>query len=77
MATAHPASASTSPDARSRAERRKRWWLALPALIAVAFIAFALPPYLTFDPTRSRIPPPADVAKTVGSSRLVHRGSNR
>jgi uncharacterized membrane protein YozB (DUF420 family) len=28
-------------------------------IIAVAFIAFALPPYLSLDPGRSRIPPPA------------------
>jgi hypothetical protein len=26
--------------------------------IAVAFVAFSLPPYLTLDPSRSRVPPP-------------------
>ena len=31
------------------------------AVIALAFIAFALPPYLSLDPARSRIPPPAGV----------------
>jgi uncharacterized membrane protein len=31
------------------------------ALVALAFIAFALPPYLSLDPARSRIPPPAGV----------------
>jgi uncharacterized membrane protein len=44
--------------------RPTRWWrrLRLPLLVAVvgAFIAFALPPYLTLDVSRSRIPPPAD-----------------
>ena len=30
-------------------------------IIAIAFIAFALPPYLTLDPGRSRIPPPSGV----------------
>jgi uncharacterized membrane protein YozB (DUF420 family) len=39
-------------------QARGRVWLALLALIAVAFIAFALPPYLTLDVGRSRIPPP-------------------
>ncbi len=38
--------------------RRGRVGLALLALTALAFIAFALPPYLTFDVTRSRITPP-------------------
>ena len=37
----------------------RRIWPLLPALVAVAFIAFSLPPYLTLDPARSRIPPPA------------------
>ena len=31
------------------------------AIVALAFIAFALPPYLSLDPARSRIPPPAGV----------------
>ena len=31
------------------------------AVAALAFIAFALPPYLSLDPARSRIPPPAGV----------------
>jgi hypothetical protein len=37
-------------------------WLALLALLALAFIAFALPPYLTLDPKRSRILPAPDLA---------------
>jgi hypothetical protein len=54
-----------SPLATStRIPRPSRWWrrLRLPLLVAVAvaFIAFALPPYLTLDVSRSRIAPPAD-----------------
>jgi uncharacterized membrane protein len=40
------------------ASTRRRWPAILLILIAVAFVAFALPPYLTLDPSRSRIPPP-------------------
>jgi hypothetical protein len=40
----------------------RRWWrrpwVAPMAVIAVAFVAFSLPPYLSLDPDRSRIPPP-------------------
>lgn len=36
-------------------------WPAAVAVVAVAFIAFALPPYLSLDPSRSRIPPPPDL----------------
>jgi uncharacterized membrane protein YozB (DUF420 family) len=41
------------------------WWAGsgpvLLVIIAIAFMAFALPPYLTLDPSRSRIPVPPDV----------------
>ena len=38
---------------------RTRWWLAgLGALVAI-FLAFSLPPYLSLDPDRSRVPQPA------------------
>ncbi|MGD9529457.1 DUF2306 domain-containing protein [Pseudonocardia sp.] len=48
--------------ARPDTVRRFTWpWLVL-ALLAVAFLAFSVPPYLTFDPARSRLPIPADVA---------------
>lgn len=40
-------------EARSR--RQLRWMLPL-ALVCVAFVAFALPPYLTLDPSQSRLP---------------------
>jgi uncharacterized membrane protein YozB (DUF420 family) len=39
----------------------RRPWTAPLAVVAVAFIAYSLPPYLTFDPARSRITPPADL----------------
>jgi uncharacterized membrane protein len=34
-------------------------WGLLPALVALAFLALALPPYLTLDPAGSRVPVPA------------------
>lgn len=59
-ATVPTRAATADPDRPVRAPlpRRARLGLALLALLAGAFIAFALPPYLTFDVTRSRIPPP-------------------
>jgi hypothetical protein len=42
-----------------RGRRRRGWPVVLLILVAIAFVAFALPPYLTLDPGRSRIPPPA------------------
>jgi hypothetical protein len=44
---------------RSAAVSRPWWgrtWAVPLALIAIAFLAFSLPPYLTLDPARSRIP---------------------
>ncbi|MGH4025578.1 MAG: DUF2306 domain-containing protein, partial [Pseudonocardiaceae bacterium] len=35
--------------------RQLRWFVPL-ALVSVAFVAFSLPPYLTFDPSQSRLP---------------------
>lgn len=67
---AAPATASRHSDPPAPAvpptgkppERPVRWWRrpwVLPlAVIAVAFVAFSLPPYLSFDPARSRIPEP-------------------
>jgi hypothetical protein len=50
-----------APDALRRRERAGAWWqprwAVVPVgLIALAFVAFALPPYLTLDPAQSRIP---------------------
>jgi uncharacterized membrane protein len=47
--------------ASSRPRLLARIGPAVLAVIALAFMAFALPPYLSLDPTRSRIPPPAGV----------------
>jgi uncharacterized membrane protein YozB (DUF420 family) len=46
----------------SAAGRARRWWqrpwIAPLMMVAIVFIAFSLPPYLTFDPGKSRIRPP-------------------
>jgi len=34
----------------------RRWTIVPLFLVAIAFVAFSLPPYLTFDPARSRVP---------------------
>lgn len=47
---------SGRPDGRRRA-RQLRWVVPL-LLVAVAFVLYALPPYLTLDPSRSRLPVP-------------------
>ncbi|MFE9202483.1 DUF2306 domain-containing protein [Micromonospora sp. NPDC007230] len=47
------------PAGRSRTRRQLRWAVPL-LLVAVAFVAYALPPYLTLDPSRSRLPVPED-----------------
>jgi len=46
----------------SRPWSPRSWAVAPLAAVTFAFVAFALPPYLTLDPTRSRIPPPAGLA---------------
>ncbi|GAA3724980.1 DUF2306 domain-containing protein [Plantactinospora mayteni] len=45
------------PAGRARVRRQLRWAVPL-TLLAVAFVAYALPPYLTFDPSRARLPVP-------------------
>jgi uncharacterized membrane protein YozB (DUF420 family) len=37
----------------------RRPWIGPLFLVAVAFLAFSVPPYLTFDPANSRLAPPA------------------
>lgn len=41
---------------------KQRWWRrpwVVPlAFVAVSFVAFSLPPYLSFDSSKSRVPPP-------------------
>jgi hypothetical protein len=50
----------------SLAVRARRWWqppwVAPLLIVAIAFIAFSLPPYLTLDPSKSRIRPPEGFA---------------
>ena len=50
----------------SQKVKSRRWWKrqwVIPLIIAaLAFIAFSIPPYLTLDPTKSRIPPPEGFA---------------
>jgi hypothetical protein len=48
----------------NRPTPRSRWpgaGQALLVLLVIAFIAYALPPYLTLDPVRSRVQPPPDL----------------
>ena len=40
----------------------RRPWIVPMAVLSIAFIAFSLPPYLTLDPARSRVPQPDDFA---------------
>jgi hypothetical protein len=37
---------------------RTKWGLSALAVVVVAFLAFSLPPYLSLDPDRSRVPQP-------------------
>ncbi|MDT7663196.1 MAG: hypothetical protein QOD04_2752 [Pseudonocardiales bacterium] len=68
--TSHPAPTETPPEAapdaapdgplrRGRTSRQRAW---LPPLIvlSVLFLIFSLPPYLGFDPAKSRLPTRAD-----------------
>jgi hypothetical protein len=45
------------PPAR-RVSWWRRPWVAPLAVVALMFVAFSLPPYLTLDPARSRVPQP-------------------
>jgi uncharacterized membrane protein len=51
-------SAATPTDTPSFTSR---WRTPLLVAVVVAFMAYAVPPYLTFDAARSRIPPPPGV----------------
>ena len=48
--------AEPSPDARPRQSGR-RLWVALLGAVAVGFVVYALPPYLTLDPAQARLQP--------------------
>src|SRR5689334_7387553 len=58
----NPAPANLISQTTKPRRWRQRPWVALLILAAIAFIAFSLPPYLTLDPGRSRIPPPEGIA---------------
>ncbi|WP_395809691.1 DUF2306 domain-containing protein [Archangium minus] len=52
-------------DARQPPGRLRWWqrpWIAPLASISILFIAFSLPPYLSLNPERSRVPPPDNFA---------------
>ncbi|TMR12980.1 DUF2306 domain-containing protein [Nonomuraea turkmeniaca] len=55
LSTEHP---SASPTRRSGPRWWRRPWVAPLAVVAVAFVAFSLPPYLSMDPSQSRVPAP-------------------
>ena len=52
--------ATASPTARARQEVVwwRRPWIVPLMLVVAAFLAFSVPPYLTFDPAHSRLTPP-------------------
>jgi hypothetical protein len=56
-----PAKSPVVPAAKPR-----RWWqrpwVAPLMMVAIVFIAFSLPPYLTLDPSKSRVPSPEGFA---------------
>jgi hypothetical protein len=60
-------SGAGTPTRRGVANRgSERWWrrpwIAPLATLSIIFVAFSLPPYLTGDPVRSRVPQPANFA---------------
>lgn len=52
----------TTPSSADRAGARRSRGTLLLALTALVFLALSLPPYLSLDPARSRVPAPAGVA---------------
>jgi hypothetical protein len=60
MSEAHRA--SRSPATRMSPQARRRPWMLVPlVVITIAFVGFALFPYVTLDPGRSRIPVPSPI----------------
>jgi hypothetical protein len=49
-----------SPAPSRRRSDRQRAWMPPLIVFSIVFLVFTLPPYLGFDPARSRIPPRAD-----------------
>ncbi|PZG19970.1 hypothetical protein C1I95_10555 [Micromonospora craterilacus] len=58
QSTAAPPTGGRVPPPPARRRWWRRPWIFPLMFVAVAFIAFSVPPYLTFDPDNSRIPPP-------------------
>ncbi|MFI6792756.1 DUF2306 domain-containing protein [Nonomuraea sp. NPDC050383] len=54
-----PSAGSPPPRAGARPRWWRRPWVAPLAVVALAFVAFSLPPYVSFDPSQSRVPAPA------------------
>lgn len=57
---------STVTSAVGASPIRRRWWrrpwIAPLAVLSILFIAFSLPPYLSLDPAKSRVPQPDNFA---------------
>ncbi|SCG72503.1 DUF2306 domain-containing protein [Micromonospora humi] len=51
-----PTQLDSPPSAPARRRTRQLRWMVPLLLLAVAFVGYALPPYLTLDPSRSRLP---------------------
>lgn len=54
-----------TPTATPALARRRWWqrpWVAPLIMISIIFVVFSVPPYLSLDPTQSRVPPPDNFA---------------
>lgn len=61
-AEAHPARMTLTTERPTTPPVKPRWWrrpwVAPLAVVAIAFVAFSLPPYLSMNPAMSRVPAP-------------------
>ncbi|WP_370943382.1 DUF2306 domain-containing protein [Amycolatopsis sp. cg5] len=48
----------TAPETKTRPVWWRRPWIAPLAVVVIVFFAYALPPYLTLDPAKARLPAP-------------------
>jgi uncharacterized membrane protein YozB (DUF420 family) len=53
----------TMEKSADRVAKKRKWrpWMLLLAVVVLPFLVYSVPPYLSLDPARSRIPAPADV----------------